>query len=308
MVHTLERSIVLTLAYSAQFNFPLSAREVWQRLLISTTFDFEHDLTIPTLDLVSEVLTTLVERGYVFKQGEYFSTRRFDNWGDRKKLEVHAEQKLAEAQGLATRLRWIPWILAVGVSGSVGARNARANDDKDFIIKTRKNNLLLSRIFVSILAFQAGKRRSWNHEEENSWCFNLWLDEDAIRFRPERGLVYVAYELCQVYWVLEKDSVVSKLFRENNWVLHLLPIFFTMKKNCIQHLHYEPSSLSACDVITSACNRVAYYFQRLYMQQHMTRERVSYSAAFFHPRDTIGGIYLHWRNELESWKDYATKI
>lgn len=45
-------------------------------------------------------------------------------------------------------------------------------------------------------------------------------------------------------------------------------------------------------------NLVAFYFQYLYMKPHMTREKVSKSHAFFHPRDTKSAVFSNWKEVL----------
>jgi len=303
----LSRSIVLTLAYTAQFGFPLTPEEVWERLIQSTRSEFlvgRRRFFPQDKELVIRTLQNMVDQKLLFYDGSYVSVRPQKTWVHRDERAHYAEKKLQEARGVSQHLQRIPWLLALGVSGSVAVGNAAKNDDIDFVIVTQKNHLWLTRLWVTAVAFLHGKRRSWNHEEENSWCFNLWLEQDALAFRPKRGITYVAYELCQVKWLFQRKGALNQVVHHNNWVSQRVPHLWKRQQNSVKSMQ-SVASIIHLTTATGILNELAYLMQRLYMQRHITRERVSRSVAFFHPRDTVGEVRQRWRQEIVEWSAYV---
>jgi cytidyltransferase-like protein len=301
MSDSLEKKILLTLAYSAQFGVPLTTAEVFGRLISAQD-------TLLSESLVQAKLRELVHKNLLCQKGELYSTRTSDLWVDRKTRTTLSKQKLLEAVHVSEKLKLIPWIMAVGVTGSVAVGNARENDDVDFIIITKQGHLWLSRLVVIALSLLYGKRRSWNHEEENSWCFNLWLDDNCLFFSAQTP-IYTAYEFCQAQWLFSRGGVLDALLVQNNWVYSVLPNLYREQAARVAQLQKlsESRVWSAVSIITRWLNAVLFLLQRAYMQQHITNEKVTQSYAFFHPRNTPGILTSGWRGEFESLRERVLK-
>lgn len=285
----LQNRIVLTLAYSNSFDFPLAQKELYHRL-ITATF-------VPLVDFTTQ-LSLLEKKGTVVNDNGYYRLKKYKPITElRKQKEAYSEQKIKEAHNFIGLISRVPWIKAVALTGSVAVKNAKADDDIDFLIITDNNRLWLTRIVVSLIAQLKKKRRTWGKEEKNSWCFNLWLEKDTVSLPKRLHTLYGAYELCQAEWIFQKSPItISNFYKLNIWAKQFVHHLFKhrMRQNSSTLADKSSWSFSFFNLL----NWCAYLVQRLYMNKHITMESVSLHSAFFHPRDTKGDIYQKWREIL----------
>lgn len=312
----------MTLGYSQVFGFPLTAYEVWVRLIVKSTDSTSHVNTVSRPITETEVLKTLrslsIEGMLGERDGYYFFPEHEVDVVDRKKREALSQIKWQEVTSFVEQIRHIPWIQGVAVTGSLAVNSSSPGDDIDFMIITSPNRLWLSRVWISWLAQLQGKRRSWKREDQNSWCFNLWLSEDRLRMPLGLQTLYGAYELCQARWVYSQpgSGVAMTFLRENNWAKWYIPHFYAQKRAVVSSFTKKNSNrdkkqrdfsfLSVFEPVfnlpLTALNWVFYALQYIYMKSHMTREKVAIHSAFFHPRNTRGGIYEMWNNKMSGVK------
>jgi predicted nucleotidyltransferase len=223
--------------------------------------------------------------GYLFLSGEQHTV------ATRTRRKKTTAAKFAELEPLISILRKLPGIAGVAITGSAAVFNADTNDDVDLLIITEDQRLWILRPLILFFAFLYGKRRTWHREEKNSWCFNLWLERSALaQPRPSHSL-YVAYEVCQAKWVIDVGDCKQSFLRRNHWVRSYIPVYYSWcKDQSVVYTYGSQQNYLAYWPVLSECigilNYCAYLLQRWYMSQHMTRERVTLQAAFFHPRDT----------------------
>jgi hypothetical protein len=198
----------------------------------------------------------------------------------------------------------LPWIKAVFLSGSVAMQNAVKNDDLDFFIITQQNRLWLTRLVLMVFTTLVGKRRSWHSEEENSWCLNLYLDQQALSINLVKRNIYTAYEVAQVKLLYQNDGAASDFYRQNWWVKKLLPFFqpqlFVQQNNFgVELIRFFLSLGDFClSWFFDLLNFFAFQIQLNYMRPHMTTERVNLHQAYFHPRNTRKKILEYWQKSL----------
>lgn len=288
----LQKQILLTLSYSLVFSKPLTEEEIVIRLMYSKEGKKAHEP-----DNIRLTIFNLGVQKKLKKQGEYWQLNRSekDLVMIRKKRERLSSLKIKELQPFINFAKIIGWISGVAVTGSVSVQNAEAKDDVDLMIVTRPNRLWLVRPLLVVFSFLQGKRRSWNHEEYNSWCLNLWLEETALQVHRDKRSIYTAYEVCQAQWLLSKNDAESKFLLANQWSAKLLPHYYSDKLDTV-HNEKPHSLVKKQSSVLNILNTFAYKLQRWYMQRHMTRESVSLSYAFFHPRDTKRSIFQDWKN------------
>lgn len=301
----LQRSVLYTLAYTAQFSYPLTADEVCFRLigrLDQRTRVLSH---APTPTQVNRALASLVQKRLLKKEGISFSLRQMSGLVEiRRQRFLQDQAKWREVRSAVGWFKHIPWIQAIFVTGSLAMNNAGPDEDIDFMIVTAPDRLWLTRLVVSGLAWLRGKRRSWQGEEKRSWCFNLWLEADQLDLFEKYASLYTAYELIQARLVFQRHQTGEKLLTANRWIEQYLPSatrlrgrrLFAKSKNGFW-LPLERSDFIS-DILDSL-NRAAFTFQYWYMKSHMTRETVTRKYALFHPRDTQGWLYSRWRRVLE---------
>jgi len=293
------KSIVLTLAYSAQFKHGLSISQLYTRLVTKkpiSNFDF------------NQALQEFLNQGLVIKKGDSYQLR-----GVPIRSFPSIDSKRQEIQSLVSFISKIPWVSAVIITGSVAVGTMKPQDDIDFLIVTQPNRLWLVRPLVVLFGLSKGRRRSWSHEEPNSWCFNFWLEETELAFAQNRWSMYTAFELCQAKFVFDRDASTEISFlRANAWVKNRLPHFFSKRMYQALQKKNRQSNTNEQHVVTSVIyvvdfwlgslftfkNYVLYLVQLFYMAPHRTSEQVDLKGAFFHPRDTKKILYAGWKSEL----------
>jgi hypothetical protein len=297
---SLETSIIETIAYTAQFGYPLTQAQIWQRLTVSANKkSFKQALAKVISQGKVEVQRT--ENGKTY----YFLTSASELVNLRQQKEIFSQAKWREVAQSVRLLSWVPGLRAIFITGSLAMNNVHLDDDIDFLIVTRIGRLWLARVLVTAVALLVGKRRSWHGEEQNSWCFNLWLEEDHLAVNATRQGVYQAYEVIQAVPVWGNWQTIQRFYKENIWLKAYLPnwsflsyrqVWVRASKRLgniaiIRVAPARPRPFPALDQL----NLLAYRFQRWYMRPHQTIERVGLGFAFFHPRDTQTQILENWQ-------------
>lgn len=290
-----ERAILATIAYTDQFEHPLTRDEIHQRLLSGGS---EKTLS---KDLQSLVIKGFLEQeNYKILQDTYFFLKgRKEICLQRRKREACAHTKQSQVDQVIKFCQAIPWISAVYLTGSQAMLSAEPESDIDFMIITQPHRLWLSRLVISIFAQLHGKRRSWNHEEPGSWCFNLWLDDSHLAVERSKQDTYRAYELLQAKVLLDKASIHQALQSENEWVTTLLPNGLTSPGAVLLQRQMPDLLKLLTSPILDVCDWLMWQLQHWYMKHHQTTEKVSRGFAFFHPRDTQKMIYEGWVTALQ---------
>lgn len=290
-------AILLTVAYSDQFDFPLTAKELYLRLI------WRHrSVKRPSFDDFFLEIWGLVKDGVLETlKGYYFLKNRAGLVETRLRRQKYAVAQREEFRSLLAFLQKIPWINGIVLTGSLALNAISSTDDSDFLLVVMPRRLWLTRVLVIFYAWTKGKRRSWRYEEENSWCFNLWLDSDHLSLPPEQYSIYTAYEVCQADWLWWRGSIASEFYSQNPWVKKLLPAYWRYKADLYSHsLEGDDGWLrNPLNPLVDFLDYLAFLFQLWYMKPHRTREKVGRGMAFFHPRDTRSMINIGWRSSIE---------
>jgi len=306
-----ERAMLVTLAYTDQFDHPLTSEELLARCLRTVL----SDKVLPEKKLrqaVAQLLKhRLIDVEVDFGTTYYFLAGRAGLVQRRKERAIVAHKKSAEVQHAVTFLKSIPSIQAIYLTGSQAMEGADEQSDIDFMIITSPRRLWMTRIMVSIFAQLQGKRRSWNNEEAGSWCFNLWLDTDHLQVQSSKQDTYRAYEVLQAQELWSKNLVGSAFADENNWIGQH---FFIEQKNkgkrLVESYDARATRTSFTPSVIDGIDWLAWKLQSLYMKRHQTIEKVGRGFAFFHPRETGNMIKDGWFASLERClpKEMATEI
>ena len=293
--------VLLTLAYTDQFNYPLTAKDAWTRLIGPSA----------SLAAVIKSLDQLVELGLVSCQAGQFCLAKHElGFATRKERLLTSLSKQKQAQHAVRLLRLLPWIEAVYITGSLALNNSPAGGDIDFMVITRPDRLWLCRPMAVLTSLLVGKKRSRHQEKPNSWCFNLWMTTDALRLTCDQRTIFTAYELCQADCIYDRGYTAHRFLIENNWVAKYLPNYYLAKLNQLQ----QPASPSIRQLartnwwksltlpitrsLGDCLDYVLFKLQLLYMKPHQTRELVNWQKAFFHPRDTQKIVMTNWEKSL----------
>lgn len=297
---SLSTQVLATVAYCDQFQFPLTLKEIHWRLVWqpASSKSKPEPEQVPSLAKVRTAVESLVKHGQLARQGLYFQLASSPNWQlTRDRRTKESERKWSSALELVAQAKRIPWIQGIAVTGSLAMNNAQPDADIDFMIVTEPGRLWLTRLWVTLLAVRAGRRRSWHAEEPESWCFNLWLDSDHLAMPKTLQSVYGAYEVVQAEWVFDRAQIAARFYAANSWIKNWLP---AASADLLGEKEPLPVRPPAANPILNWLEKVVFSWQFHYMKPHMTRERVGESWAFFHPRDTKKQVEAAWRR---AWKD-----
>jgi hypothetical protein len=289
---SIERQILLTVAYSQQFSFPLTIREVWWRLLAPT----DSFLQVTPQAFASSLFSLMLSKKLHLSQQYLYLSKQENSVSSRLNRLQTSQKKRLELQPLLAICRWIPWVCGVAITGSLAMNNADERADADVMIITENNRLWLVRPLLVLFSFLYGKRRSWNKKEENCWCLNLWLERRSLSVPFAQRSVYTAHEVIQADWQFSKGGVVREFQLANRWIRNYF--YHTSRSNV-----GESAGLVSAGIFSQLLdltNYLAFVLQKWYMKSHMTQERVQLSSAFFHPRDTRSLIVNNWKKVVRA--------
>lgn len=281
----LQTSILQTVLYLEIFEYPPSIAEVYERLLSPTAVNFS---TVKRTILSHPQLR--IYDNFVIRPGN----EQFVHF--RKKRAIWSTQKQSEVQRIQSILQKIPFISAVYITGSLAMNNLRhPNDDIDVLVITKANRLWITRLVVIFITSLLKKYRLHDRRKENSWCFNLWLDEAEVRISPDRHSMYTAYEVVQAKQIVGSFDILRA---ENSWIKKFVPNASLEQ----QHALSSEKSHSSISSFLDHLNRWSYRLQLQYMNSRRTKEVVSLHSAFFHPRDTKHLILKTFSKKVQSVK------
>lgn len=299
-----ERAVLVTLAYTDQFSHPLTFDELCARCLRLELSDTEVSMLKVRHALKHLITLKIVQSKDQLGETFYFLVGRSALVSLREERASIGIAKQQEINVLLNFLKRIPSVQAVFLTGSQAMNSADACSDIDFMIVTSPKRLWLTRILVSMFAQLKGKRRSWNNEEEGSWCFNLWLDTQHLQVVPAKQDSYRAYEVYQAQELWSKQGVGQLFFQANSWISRY---FFVQLDDPVKQLPVNDADQRS---LIDLADWLAWKLQSLYMKRHQTTEQVGRGFAFFHPRDTGRMIKDGWLTSLSHClpKDEAARI
>lgn len=280
----LKRSILLTVAYSGVFAFPLTLSEIRQRLLKLANVSWAE---------LAVTITQLINEKKIRQRAGFFAVKKLPAISQRLHRKNITDQKLKDAQRLIKVARILPWIKGLAISGSAAVDNAKQADDVDWLVITAKNSVWLVRPWLLLIAGLFGKRRERNgHHRDNSWCFNLFLDDDHLALPEFKRSAYTAYEVCQARFLYAVSGTERAFLQANSWAQNLVPTYFS--ERLVATTAGNPGGSPTQLLIIKLFNHWLYQLQYAYMKPYITREFVAEGYAYFHPRDTKKTIYRRW--------------
>lgn len=302
MFAPLESLVMATVAYTHQFHYPLSAREVQQRLLSPgalKTLGFKTKPlgTVPTTTEITQVLARLVRRKKLVRVGQWYglalSAAAVDVKLRRRRARLHRLRQPLFDQ-LTRVLSRVPWVWGVALTGSSAMANAPADADIDVLIITAPQRLWLTRAVVLWL--------SWWHRQrgKGGWCFNLWLEPSELALAPEKQGVYEAYELWQCRWLFDRARWHQAWLAQNSWSLGFLPAVTTEGRVAKAQNTVSSLPLYALERWGTGLNYALYWIETRYRLWRYAEPTPPITQAFFHTPEVRSRIYHNWQRTLTS--------
>lgn len=275
-------AILATLTYSDHFSYPLTIAELHTRLIKTKTSKQE----------LITVLAQLLRAHKVEQVGEYLCLPSHHQVvALRQARQDLALPKLARAKYIAALLARLPTVLAVFVTGSLAVKNAKVEDDIDFMIITEDQRLWSTRLAITLLTeILRLRRRPFATQAQNKVCLNLYLSPSSLRLPKAKRSLYTAYELIQALPVYDPNNLRAKLLTANSWIHEYVPNVILPRA--------VPSPTTHGSRLFDFIESQAYRLQKWYMQSKLTREYITPHAAFFHPSNP-GSLVLQKIKEVK---------
>ncbi|MCC6711460.1 MAG: adenylyltransferase/cytidyltransferase family protein [Candidatus Pacebacteria bacterium] len=290
-----ERTIVAVLAYSAQFNYPLTESELIARIfqpkfLTLLEPNFKVSQKRPTKSVVSTALKKLVAANIILQKNNFFylKTSPVKTRTNSKKLQQSKEAVISELVIFAKK---IPWVLGVVLTGSYAAGVVEKKHDLDFLIITKKNRLWSTRLIFLIISWLNGRRPKLPAGDLSySWDFNFWLDETTLALPPAKRGIYEAYEILQTRWVVNKNQIKERFFQQNNWVND-----YFMFSKFPTGTRLDKMNTPAFD-LGLWLEQGLFFIQDRYRQFRHGKQNTTLHSAFLHAKTTKRNIIANWKN------------
>lgn len=203
----LSRDILIAIVYADVFDFALTHDELYRRVV--------HSRTDP--EAVRRSLRVLAS-SVVYDTGKYVCLRGREHLVNaRAEKAARAERLWKEAHQFGGWFRYVPFVRAVAVSGSLAVGNAGRTCDVDLFCITAERRLWISRLFIVPLSKLTRYAR---HRFPAYLCPNYILDEASLALR-DRNL-FTAHEVIQAVPLWGRSAYEA--FRSaNGWTAELLP-------------------------------------------------------------------------------------
>lgn len=281
-----KQAILKTLAYADVFDFPLTVAEVRRFLISPQRF---------SLTKINQVMSQ-----FPCQEGFYFLPGRQKVVLARKGKWVWNRQKMRLARRFAGRLKMIPTIKMVAVTGAVAMENAGKNDDIDILIVSQVGTLWITRLFVVLLAeLVARRRRPHDQQVKDKICLNMFLDETYLALPVKERNLYTAHEVVQMRLLWDRGETYQKFIQKNVWVKKYLA-----NADDTPILRYtdtpgKKGNVPSIGVSVYRCiESLSFRLQRAYMSSRQTVEVVESGRIRFHPHDCTAWVLKEYQKRI----------
>jgi D-beta-D-heptose 7-phosphate kinase/D-beta-D-heptose 1-phosphate adenosyltransferase len=257
MMDKFEKSSII---YHNIFNFPLTKKELVK---------WKSKTSVKSIT------------GITSSKGYYFIKGRKHLIGQRLRREKISVEKMKIAKKAAAILAHTPTVKMVAVTGSLAMMNASENGDIDLMIITKKDSLWTTRLFayLSFVICHLSFRRSFDSNQKDALCLNMWLDESDLVWEKSDRNLYTAHEIAQIVPLVNKDKTYEKFIFSNKWILNFWPNSVKIGKwKIIGNWKMENGKFNFLE-------KINYWIQYNHMKPKITREIISPTRALFHPHD-----------------------
>lgn len=286
---SLPKAILRSLVYADIFDYPLTSKEIWRWL--TNLIDIPKDKKV-----FFEAIEGLKKEMLIGEKKEYFYLKNREEIVDLRLKRTRVSQgKMVIATKAVEKLKRIPQIKMIGITGRLAVANSDNDDDIDLLIVCAKNRLWTTRFLAILLMELLGQRRRPGEKyPKDKICLNLFLDEDRLAMGVDNQNLYLAHEICQLKVIFQKDDLYRRFLNQNQWVNSYLPNFLG-KIDLSSEVNLSPTFNPGGDFLEAFTKRV----QLAYMKSRITSERIVQGQAFFHPHDCRDWILEEYQKRLK---------
>lgn len=276
------RSTIMALSQSDYLYATVCYADIFEYPLTDDDLYFRSIKVVPKRNVRSKTITGVVKSHYLrYLKGRESIVKIFN-----KRKEV-SKIKWQIARVIANKLRVIPTIYLVGVTGGLSVNNASHSDDIDFFFITAKGTVWISRLLVTLIVGIFGKRRKPYHTDvRDSICLNMFISDDALCIPENEQDLFSAHEVLQMEPLWSRRDTYKRFILENSWTKNFLPVAWNIKKTGRnQHPKISHWWTRVARMFLKMLEIPAKYGQLWYMARRRTTEIVTDSVLRFHPND-----------------------
>lgn len=196
-----------TILYYSIFRYPLTLEEIH-----SYTNNASVNETINELEtLISDDIISKIDTFYVYNKD-------FDSVTKRLKGNIQAQKVLSIAKKRAKYIAKFPFVMAVGVSGSLSKGYYDDKSDIDFFVITKPNKLWICRTLL--MAY----KKIFLLNSRKYFCINYYISTQHLEIEEKNR--FTATEL-KTLIPMEGKEIFSAFYANNLWVKNYFSKFET---------------------------------------------------------------------------------
>jgi hypothetical protein len=220
-VYTTQSAILSTLNYFDIFDYPLSREQLFRYLMYVKPERAEFDRVLDTLVAGSRVGCAA---------GWHYLPGRDEVVYKRQEGEAHARRLWSMAYSAAGRMRHLPFVRGIYLSGDLSKGVAGTDSDIDFFIITARRRVWICKLFLTLF------RHISRFNPHKLLCFNYLLSESHLEL--EERNVFTAAEvigLAPLYGLRQ----FRRFLAHNEWVAGFFPRYRRAPNEscCLFHGH-----------------------------------------------------------------------
>ncbi|MDO5561762.1 MAG: adenylyltransferase/cytidyltransferase family protein [bacterium] len=258
-----KNALFQTLFYARTFQQELSVVQLWQRLFLGQNRFTKKEFAAQLQQMLAQGILLQKEQ-QIFYLPRQKSVNNSKIW----------QEKYSLAQKAAQEIQKLPFVWAVGLTGSLAAHNCQGDDDLDFLIITAPKRVYWARFFCYFLAWLKHKKHHL-YKVNNSWCFNVFLSADQLLIPFRKRTLYGACQLKMLQPLVDPQNLFKQLLAQNLW----LDSFFNQAIAPFETVCPNFKATKFGDWSESLMRKM----QLNYMKGKITREIVTEKQIFFHP-------------------------
>ena len=233
-----------------------------------------------------------------YANGFYFLAGRADLVVLRRQKYQISLGRMRKAKKMLSFLRFLPYLRAAAISGSLALLNSSGNSDIDLFIIVKKNRVWIARMFISLFFQLLGQRR---HGQKISarFCLNHYLAADTLITRDKN--LYTAVEYASLLPVLGEKEFV-KFWQENSWIKIYLPDPRYQQANHFFKTNFSVWQKFAEAVLDCTIGPALNYLSGIYQKRRIKTQEyilVSDSELSFHPGSRGQKVLSQFQENLD---------
>lgn len=302
-MHSLEESIYDTIAFFDMYRMPVTATQVWQRLVVAKSSYAHHpslrdvQKTVQSSDFLRERIET--------KWGYYCLRGKSARIAKRLARHAIAQEKWKIVKRCARFLAMMPFVRLLAGSGSLAVDNTKYSSDLDMLVVAKEGRIWTTRLFLLLASALLGKRRSYRDQNApDMLCLNHYITDRSLAVSSEIRNVCMAMQYGSLVPIYNESLLYTFLRRNMFWIDREVRIPARLAGPLASHQYtvFLPRIVELCkdqlerlllEPLGDSFERFAELLQRHIISRHKThRGRIvlSYHELAFHPDTKIPAL------------------